>query len=192
MYEVYTVKKNDTLWDIAEAYYGDGSLWERIFAANQVAGASDPNAILEPGLEITIPLEEQTAAISERSYAGQKYIVQEDDTLWGIAEAYYGDGSLWERIFAANRQALSDDPENIIPGLQLVIPLPEESIPMPDSSGNQLYIVEGDESLWDIAEKFYGDRSLWELIHEMNEELIGDDPEDIEPGDEIVIPDVGL
>lgn len=192
MYEVYTVKNKDTLWDIAEAYYGDGSLWERIFAANQTAIASDPNTILEPGLEITVPLEEQTAAISQGSDAGERYTLQEDDTLWDIAEAHYGDGSLWEQIFAANREALSNDPENIIPGQQLVIPLLEESSSMPDASGNQLYTVEGDESLWDIAEKFYGDGSLWELIYEMNEDLIGDDPEDIEPGDEIVIPAAGL
>ncbi|MEE9913885.1 MAG: LysM peptidoglycan-binding domain-containing protein [Deltaproteobacteria bacterium] len=33
--QYHEVKKGDTLWKIAEKYYGDGSLYKKIFEANQ-------------------------------------------------------------------------------------------------------------------------------------------------------------
>jgi len=44
------------------------------------------------------------------------------DTLSGIAQEAYGDASLYLRIFAANRNQLSD-PNLIFPGQQLRVPL---------------------------------------------------------------------
>jgi nucleoid-associated protein YgaU len=53
---------------------------------------------------------------------GQKtYTVQPGDTLWKIAEAHYGEGSKYTRIFEANRPML-EDPDKIFPGQELVIP----------------------------------------------------------------------
>jgi LysM repeat protein len=50
--ETYTVQPGDTLWDIAERVYGDGSEYPRIAAAS---GISDPDRI-DPGQTLTIPL----------------------------------------------------------------------------------------------------------------------------------------
>lgn len=47
------------------------------------------------------------------------YTVQYGDTLWGIAQAKYGDGSLYSKIVEANNIA---DPNLITPGQQLIIP----------------------------------------------------------------------
>jgi nucleoid-associated protein YgaU len=43
------------------------------------------------------------------------------DTLSGIAQEVYGDASLYLRIFAANRNQVSD-PNRIFPGQQLRVP----------------------------------------------------------------------
>lgn len=64
------------------------------------------------------PAAEEPAA----SAAGQRtYTVQPGDSLWKIAEAQYGDGSKYMKIFEAN-QPLLEDPDKIHPGQELVIP----------------------------------------------------------------------
>ena len=43
-----------------------------------------------------------------------------------------------------------------------------------------------------IAGYYYGNPMLWDIIYFENQELIGDDPEALEPGMELVIPDIEL
>lgn len=43
------------------------------------------------------------------------------DTLWDLAEQYYGDGSQWEKIYNANADQI-EDPNTIYPGQRLLIP----------------------------------------------------------------------
>ena len=49
----HTVVVGDTLWDLAQQYYGDPFDWRRIWEANR-ADVADPNLIL-PGQVLTIP-----------------------------------------------------------------------------------------------------------------------------------------
>jgi len=51
----------------------------------------------------------------------QTYVVQAGDTLSKIAEKYYGDATLYTKIFEANRDLLKD-PNRISPGQKLRIP----------------------------------------------------------------------
>lgn len=53
--------------------------------------------------------------------AAKTYTVQPGDSLWKIAEAHYGNGSKYMKIFEAN-QPLLEDPDKIFPGQELVIP----------------------------------------------------------------------
>jgi len=46
---------------------------------------------------------------------------EKGDTLWKIAEKYYGDGSLYKKIFEANRDILKN-PDLIKVGQKLHIP----------------------------------------------------------------------
>lgn len=62
-----------------------------------------------------------------------EYVIQSGDTLWGIAQKFYGDGSKWKIIYDANKEAIEADAVKhgressstghwIYPGLKLVIP----------------------------------------------------------------------
>jgi peptidoglycan hydrolase-like protein with peptidoglycan-binding domain len=60
----YTIKKGDTLWEIAAAQYGDGSLWPKIWAANK---AQIPNpSLIHPGTAIVIPPQEHNGPQAQR------------------------------------------------------------------------------------------------------------------------------
>jgi uncharacterized protein HemX len=54
----YTVKAGDTLWEIAEAVYGDGTQWVKILSANSSGIEFLPNgqqALIYAGQTLTIP-----------------------------------------------------------------------------------------------------------------------------------------
>jgi nucleoid-associated protein YgaU len=53
--------------------------------------------------------------------AKQYHEVKKGDTLWKIAEKYYGDGSLYTTIFEANKDILKN-PDVIKIGQKLHIP----------------------------------------------------------------------
>jgi nucleoid-associated protein YgaU len=75
----------------------------------------------------TRPGETRTPASgSEPSPAGENpytqwYEVKPGDTLWKIAKEKYGDGSLYQEIFKANQDVLTD-PDKIKVGQRLRIP----------------------------------------------------------------------
>ena len=52
---------------------------------------------------------------------GQTYTVKSGDSLSRIAKEFYGDGSKWKRIHAANRDKIPN-PDLIHPGQELIIP----------------------------------------------------------------------
>jgi len=52
------------------------------------------------------------------------YAVSQGDTLWNIAEEYYGDGSKYELIYMANADVMQN-PNIIFPGMVLKIPYDE-------------------------------------------------------------------
>lgn len=99
------------------------------------------------------------------------------ETLWDIAYRYYADGSLYTLIAAANHLG---DPDLIRVGDVLVIPPRPPAAPPAD-----VYIVTGEDTLWDIADRFYGDPLKYHLIAEANNLA---DPNHIVPGQRLVIP----
>ena len=54
--------------------------------------------------------------------AGTSYDVQSGDTLLSIAQAQYGDGTLWRRIYDANKDTIGPDPDKLKLGMTLKIP----------------------------------------------------------------------
>ncbi len=70
---VHRTRRGDTLWDLAEHYYGDGLLWPNIYRANPAIG-SNPDYLIT-GVNIAIPSLEGspgnlTAADASNLYQG--------------------------------------------------------------------------------------------------------------------------
>ena len=61
-----------------------------------------------------------------------------------------------------------------------------ETSPAPEAP--QTYSVQKGDCLWTIAKKFYGDGSKYTVIYEANRDVIGGDPNRIDPGQVLVIP----
>ncbi len=51
----YSVERGDTLWEIAEAAYGDGSQWHKIADANSISYLTNGNPLILPGQNLNIP-----------------------------------------------------------------------------------------------------------------------------------------
>ena len=90
-----------------EAQRRNPNLGEAGFAIERVKAALQPAA----------PAAEPAPAAP----AEQTYTVESGDSLWAIAQRFYGDGSQYSRIFEANRDQL-DNPDMIQPGQVLRIP----------------------------------------------------------------------
>lgn len=104
---VYTVKKGDTLSGIASKY---GTTYQRLAEYNNIP---NPNLILV-GQKIRIPGESAPATTQKRYHT-----VVRGDTLWGIAQRYYGNGNRYKEIAKANNIA---NPDIIHVGQKLLIP----------------------------------------------------------------------
>jgi nucleoid-associated protein YgaU len=113
--KMYTVEKGDFLYRISgmEEVYADPLKWKRIWRANKdvLDAFEDPNLIY-PDWELIIP----------RDWP-RSHTVADGENLWMIARRWeiFGDGKMWERIYEANKDVVSD-PNLIRPGQVLTIP----------------------------------------------------------------------
>lgn len=115
----YTIQSGDTLWKIAEEYYGSGQLWQKIFEDNKDI-IKDPNKIYA-GQVIVIYLNQGENDDSTAIVEGNYYTVQAGDTLYKIAEKFYGKGRRWRKIYQANKNVIKT-PECIYEGQVILIP----------------------------------------------------------------------
>ena len=128
----YLVRPGDTLWSIAERFYGDGDAFPRIVAAN--AGRPMPGGevftragVIRDGWMLLIPGPTRVADSVER-LSPTVYTVQDGDTLRSIAQRFYGDEMRWPAIYRANQGVLAPNglaltnPDRIWAGMRLVIP----------------------------------------------------------------------
>lgn len=138
---VHVVAKNETLWGIAQRYYGDGSLHPRIVDANK--GRLGRNNSLFVGAKLTIPgatrvaeppaSPTRTAAAPARTptpqpasptraastNADRVHVVQKGETLGAIAARELGSARRWPEIVKLNK---IDDPDNVPAGVRLRLP----------------------------------------------------------------------
>ena len=102
----YTVKAGDSLWKIAQEVYGDSSKWKLIQKANDIKNTEAlkigrvliiPEASTEKKVEVEKPAPAAPSTAGERTHT-----VKKGETLWTIAQEYYGDSSKWKLIQKAN------------------------------------------------------------------------------------------
>lgn len=120
----YTVVRGDSLWKIAEKFYGSGYNWVDVSRENKIG---NPNQIAE-GLELVIPnvsarqpamTVKKSPETAGKGITGSQYTVVKGDTLWNISVRAYQDGYRWPSIAKANKLV---NPSLIHPGNVLTIP----------------------------------------------------------------------
>ncbi len=124
----HVIREGDTLWSIAQKYYGDGRQHTRIEEANHEAFARRKG--LEIGQKVMIPGRPAPAETSLALGSGEapakdakpgKYVVKPGDTLAGVARKTLGAEKRWEEILALNAARISD-PDALSVGTELRLP----------------------------------------------------------------------
>ena len=130
---IHTVQQRDNLQMLAEQYLGDPNRWTEVYVLNQgqaqpVGGSLTDPAQLQPGWELIMPAD----AHSPRSVESDntKITVQSGDTLWGLAAHHLNDPEKWIDIYNSN-QDIIQDPNVIVPGWELELPVPNSKINIP-------------------------------------------------------------
>jgi nucleoid-associated protein YgaU len=141
----HQVESGDTLWTLAERFYGDGRLYPVISVINDV---SDPDHIIV-GQELEIP------------YVTYRYQVKAGDTKKELALKFYNDIAMSEVYEIPNGAAQRD----LIVGEWLLIP---------DLANVGHHTVVTGETLEALADRWYGEAHLWTIISIANHLPDGD------------------
>ena len=157
----YTVKKGDTVKDIAKKYFGARSKWKLIYQANK--DVITPSLKVKTGAKLVIPV----------PVVCMIYTVRKGETLEDIAEKFYGKSSKWEKIYNANKNKVTAS-KKVKAGKQLFIP------------AMNCTVKKGDD-LKSLAKKYYGTRSEWRRIYDANKDVISDNKK-VKAGVSLVIP----
>ena len=124
--EIYTVKKGDSLWKIANKY---NTTVEKLKSANNLKTNT-----LSVGQKLVIP------SISVSPEVSDTYIVQKGDSLWSIANKF--------NMTVAELKNLNNLTNNLL-SIGQVLKIKDSS-----SNGETNYTVQKGDSLWVIANKY--------------------------------------
>lgn len=145
-----TVKRGDTLWDIAEHHLGDPMRYTEIRDLNLGRTQQDGRQLKDadwvlPGWVLLLPsdavgADSPVSATRAETVGDRTAVVQPGDTLWTIAATHLGDGARYPEIVGLNRGVLQPDrsgltdPDLIRPGWVLRLPTGSEGVGMPPAS----------------------------------------------------------
>lgn len=153
----YEVVAGDTLSKLAQWFYGDATLYPVIAVPN---GIVDPDDITV-GQELLIP------------YITDRHTVAPGETLSGLAQHFYGDGTLFPVLAAANHIT---DPNVVRVGRSLLVP---------ELGDVGHHTVVTGETLSGLARRWYGEAQLYPVISFPNHIT---DPDHVEVGRVLIRP----
>ncbi len=143
---------------------------------------------------------------AEQAPAPTSYQVTSGDTLWSITESVLpGDPSeqaikdAWPTIYQANEAVFGGSPSVLPSGVRLTVPdlgaTGGGGAPATPEAGGTRQVVAPGESLWSITDAALGGNATadqvlesWPKVYEANRQVIGDDPDLIRVGQELVVP----
>lgn len=123
------------------------------------------------------------------------YIVKPEDSLYKIAQEFYGRGEMWPVIARANPQLT--DPGKLAVGQKLTVPpagkaLREfeglDSISQGKAGELRPYKVKPGESFFTIAQDQLGDGGRWQELFKLNRKLVDGNPRKLQAGQTIYLP----
>ena len=193
----HRVARGESLYRIAERYYGEGDAWRRIAEANPER--VDEDGRVRAGDELVIPLlqmpgfepagRERAVRITElpheRRGAQREIKVQPGQTLSDLAARYLGSAGRWRELLEANRDRL-DSPERLRAGMALRLPAgasPAGAGPAPPGT----YTVQSGDNLTRIAARLLGDGDRWREIYEANRDQLSS-PDAVRQGQTLRLP----
>ena len=138
------------------------------------------NTRTQSNTEITLTSTLRAAAPATAPTPRTRYVVQDGDTLSGIAFRFAVRGG-WPALYAANRPVIGPDPGTIHPGTVLVLPGP---------GAPARYTVAAGDTLSGIAARF-AVRGGWPALYAANRPVIGSDPGTIHAGTVLTLPRAG-
>ncbi|GMU78499.1 MAG: hypothetical protein AMXMBFR46_12940 [Acidimicrobiia bacterium] len=132
-------------------------------------------------------------------------IVQRGDSAWQLAETHLGDGMRWRELWDLNHDTTQPDgrawtdPQVLLPGWHLQLPIPAPSHPAPaiDGTGDAVHVVEPGDTLSGIAARYLGDPGRYPELVDANRDRTQpdgrrlEDPNLIRPGWRLLIPATG-
>jgi len=170
---------------------GRVELFEPVADAGNTDEASPPQQpihtltqLLTPEAALPEPTRRSTHVASReaalnRDVATKKHRVEEDESLWSIAQEYYDDGALYGKLAAFNSDRIGDD-NSIHVGVVLRIP-PKSMLtgeaPAPRRAADRkatstdaptTYTVASGDTLGEIAQRLLGSSKRWGEIVELN------------------------
>ena len=154
--------------------------------------------------EIIVPEPEEEPQTSSYTASAEPvyYKVQSNDNLFKIAKKHYGDGQKWKKIFKANRDIMQDSNSLYIDQLLLIPDVSVENRPKESfitqvrgrldnerSNNVDTHTVKAGDTLYRIAEEYYGDPGVWTKILEANEDTL-EDAGSLKKGQVLIIPNL--
>lgn len=123
----HKIVPGDSMYKLAQKYYGDGKAWRRIAQANPTLGE---DAVLKPGMNISIPADapkaiatanKPTESTRAKPSNSKTYTVQKGDTLGEIAQKTLGTVKRAKDILAMNSSTIKD-PDRLSVNAVLYLP----------------------------------------------------------------------
>ncbi len=119
--KIHRVSEDESLWSIAQEYYGDGALYTKLAEFNK--GRVGDDGTIRVGAVLKIPTREaltgERRAQQPKATTAGTYTVREGDTLGEIAQRLLGSSSKWREIVELNG---IEDPDVVPVGTTLKLP----------------------------------------------------------------------
>jgi len=192
----YTVQPGDNLMNISQTFYGRSDYYDEIAYLNNI---SDPSMI-RAGEVIYLPNDYR-----ELEFCGQDgkwvdndilyYTFGPKDTLWALANRFYGDGRYWKPLAVYNGIT---NPKKIRDGKVIMVPpfaylnMDALNWTFEGEDNNNYQVVERShtfldgDTLWALASKYYGNGNYWEALAIYNNIT---NPRKIKDGTIVYLPD---